>query len=183
MVNDNKLAVALIESFIVPRCNLPEHIFRKRFLKYFFFDNDICTSSDLIESTKAIVHESLGNNISAYVYSSSDHNFLGNLYGSDNWTARLAALTAKMNDDRDYGGLVIISTDKSWGIFQKTPVDEGVLGINTNNNLSLINELIYENFIDFKIIKTWLKEENQQDANLVQGLGREYLRALINNYS
>ncbi|MHA7845171.1 hypothetical protein [Serratia sp. D1N4] len=162
--------------------NLPAHVFHKKFSRYFFFDNDICTSDDLISVTKLIIRESLGHDLIANVFASSDFKYLGDLYMNEDWVAKIASLSTEMNNSGDYGGLIILDQEKQWAIFQKTPVDEGVLGFNSNKKLEPINNLIYDNFVDCKNFKEWLEEKTSQHAELVKCMGRDYLMSIMKNY-
>lgn len=87
-----------------------------------------------------------------------------------------------MNDDGDYGGFIIIEQGQRWIIFQITPVDEGVIGINVSKSLETINNLIYENLADCEVFRRWLKMKSKKDIDLVQTIGKEYLTQLIDNY-
>lgn len=180
-ISDKKINV-LLNDVIRPGVNLPSQVFYINFSKYFFFDNDICSSDYLIEATRSLILDALGWGGVAYIYSSSESVFLGELHVSDNWVERISALATEMNNSGDYGGLIIIGADKSWAIFQKTPVDEGVLGFSSNKVLSLRSELLYENFVDCETIKKWLREETAHSKDLVHNIGRDYLKNIIDNY-
>lgn len=171
-----------LKNMIIPGVNLPDRIFHKEFTRYFFFDNDICSSKDLIETIKTIVVKSFDVHFSADVFSSSGLLFLGQLNINEDWVTKLVTLSRKMNDDGDYGGLIIIEQEQRWIIFQKTPVDEGVIGINVSKSLETINNLIYENLVDCEVFRKWLKMKSKQDIDLVQTIGKEYLTQLIDNY-
>ncbi|EMN3919607.1 hypothetical protein REJ49_002391, partial [Citrobacter farmeri] len=171
-----------LKNMIIPGVNLPDRIFHKEFTRYFFFDNDICSSKDLIETIKTIVVKSFDVHFSADVFSSSEFLFLGQLHINEDWVTKLSTLSRKMNDDGDYGGLIIIEQGQRWIVFQKTPVDEGVIGINASKSLETINNLIYENLVDCEVFRKWLKMKSKQDIDLVQTIGKEYLTQLIDNY-
>lgn len=162
--------------------NLPAHVFYKKFARYFFFDNDICTSDDLISATKLVIGESLGYDLIANVFASSNFQYLGDLHMNEDWVAKILSLSTEMNDFGDYGGLIILDQKKQWAIFQKTPVEEGVLGINGNKKLEAINDLIYEDFVDCEKFKEWLEERTSHDVELVKSMGRDYLMSIIENY-
>ncbi|MGF6191460.1 hypothetical protein [Serratia sp. 2723] len=162
--------------------NLPAHVFHKKFARYFFFDNDICTSDDLISATKLVIGESLGYDLIANVFASSDFQYLGDLHMNEDWVAKIVSLSTEMNGSGDYGGLIILDQKKQWAIFQKTPVDEGVLGFNSNKKIETINNLIYENFVDCEKFKEWLEEGTSHDVELVKSMGRDYLMSIIENY-
>jgi len=50
--------------------NLPNYVFHDEFESYLFFDNDICTSENLISVTKIIVRLSYGSDVIAKVFTS-----------------------------------------------------------------------------------------------------------------
>lgn len=163
--------------------NLPAQVFREKFTRYFFFDNDICSSEDLISATKAVIIESFGKKSIADVFTTSDIQFLGDLSIRENWITKIALLNTQMNNSGDYGGLIILDQKKQWALFQKTPVDEGVLGINNNGNLDSINNLIYDNFVDCVKIREWLEKKSPNDISLIESMGEDYLINIIENHS
>jgi hypothetical protein len=175
-------AITLLEKVVRLGTNLPAHVFHKKFARYFFFDNDICTSDDLISVTKLVIGESLGYDLIASVFSSSDFRYLGNLHMNEDWIAKIVSLSTEMNGSGDYGGLIILDQEKQWAIFQKTPVEEGVLGVNSNKKLEAINDLIHENFVDCEKFKEWLEERTSHDVELVESMGRDYLMSIVENY-
>ena len=175
-------AITLLKNVVRLGTNLPAHVFHKKFSRYFFFDNDICTSDDLISVTKLVIGESFGYNLTASVFSSSDFRYLGELHMNEDWVAKIVSLNTEMNDSGDYGGLIILDQKKQWVIFQKTPVEEGVLGVNSNKKLEAINDLIYENFVDCKKFEEWLQERTSHDVELVESIGRDYLMSIVENY-
>lgn len=162
--------------------NLPNYVFHDEFESYLFFDNDICTSENLISVTKIIVRLSYGSDVIAKVFTSSDYKFLGDLYMNEDWVTKIASLSTEMNNAGDYGSLIILDQNKQWAIFQKTPVDEGVMGFNRNLSLESINELIYENFVDCDVFKEWLEEKTSHNVELVKLIGRSFLTRIIENY-
>jgi hypothetical protein len=176
-------AIILLKNVVRLGANLPAHVFHKKFARYFFFDNDICTSDDLIRVTKLVIGESFGDDLIANVFSSSDFKYLGDLHMNEDWVAKIVSLSTEMNSSGDYGGLIILDQKKQWAIFQKTPVEEGVLGVNSHKKLEVINNLIYENFVDCEKFKEWLEERTSHDVELVKFMGRDYLMSLVENYS
>lgn len=175
-------AITLLKNVVRLGANLPARVFHKKFARYFFFDNDICTSDDLISVTKLVIGESLGYDLMASIFASSDFKYLGDLHMNEDWVAKIVSLSTEMNDSGDYGGLIILDQKKQWAIFQKTPVEEGVLGINSNKKLEVINDLIYENFVDCEKFKEWLEERTSHDVELVKSVGRDYLMSIVENY-
>ena len=170
-------------NIILEGVNLPLHVFAKRFDNYLFFDNDICTSDDLIFATQSIIRESFKFDSTAFVYSCLASNYLGCLHATDDWVLKVNGFSKKMNESGDYGGLIIVDHDKKWALFQKTPVEEGVLGIDNGSGVNNISELIYDNFIDCGIIASWLHGDTKKDKELVNDIGRDYLVSLLDNYS
>ncbi|KFX05768.1 hypothetical protein KU73_01550 [Pectobacterium wasabiae] len=163
--------------------NLPQQVFTKTFHKYWFFDNDICTSDDLIYAVYSIIRECFDTHSKAAVFSYFESDYIGNLKMSDDWVLKINKYSAKMNESGDYGGLIIVDYDKQWALFQKNPVERGVLGVDEGGGLAAINELIYDNFIDCNVINGWLGEKTQRDKELVSYIGRAYLTQLMENYS
>ncbi|KIS43356.1 hypothetical protein [Kosakonia radicincitans] len=175
--------MTLIKKIVISDANLPEQVFHEKFIKYFSFDNDICTSEDLINSTWAIINQSFGCDSVADVFSSTDFAYLGELYADDNWVSKLKDITTGLNNAGDYGALTIIEKNKRWALFQKTPVDKGVLGINSNESLEPIKNIIYDNFVDCDVLSKWLEQKTSQDIESVRSIGKEYLMRLVVNYS
>jgi len=101
---------------------------------------------------------------------------------NEDWVTKIASLSTEMNNAGDYGSLIILDQNKQWAIFQKTPVDEGVMGFNRNLSLESINELIYENFVDCDVFKEWLEEKTSHNVELVKLIGRSFLTRIIENY-
>lgn len=179
---DNNRMQALIET-VRKGVNLPSHVFEVNFSHYLFFDNDICTCDELKMVLKQIIKAISFKNINAAVFSSSDRSFRGTLSLQDDWGDRIFELSKEMNDAGDFGGLIIVDSNKQWALFQMTPVDEGVLGMNHNQWPAELNELIKDNFIDCEKMKSWLEEKTKIDRDLVKYLGRDYLMNMVNNYS
>lgn len=178
---ENKKAISLLEHTVKLGVNLPQDVFLKRFENYLFFDNDICTSECLIGALNYLIFNSPFEVASAYVYSSSDYNYLGSLNADDNWVSKIFLLSKSMNDDGDYGGLIILDASNDWCLFQRTPVDDGVLGINDDSLLK--SEIVNDNFFNYENINEWLSQNTLQDIELVKGSGKDYLESLILNYS
>lgn len=176
-------AITQLKNVVRLGVNLPEHVFYTKFARYFFFDNDICTSDELISTAKLVIGKSLGWDLIANVFASSNYQYLGNLHMNEDWVAKIVSISTEMNTSGDYGGLIILDQKNQWAIFQKTPVDEGVLGFNTTKKLDTINSLIYENFVDCEKVKEWLEEKTTNDVELVKSIGRTYLVSMLENYS
>lgn len=174
--------ITLLENVIRREVNFPNYIFHKRFDEYLFFDNDICTSEVLISVTELIVRLSFGPDVIAKVFTSSDYKFLGDLHMNEDWVTKIVSLSTEMNNAGDYGGLIILDQNKQWAIFQKSPVDEGVMGFNRNMSLESIYELIYENFVDCDVFKEWLEERTSRNVELVKLMGSSFLTKMIENY-
>lgn len=162
---------------------LPSDIFVKKFNQYLFFDNDICTSDDLINATQFIICECFSPDSVASVFAYSDLHYLGRLGTSDDWVAKIPALSALMYDSGDYGGLIIIDNKQQWALVQSTPVEDGVLAINSDKQVSKMPNILDENFIDCNAIRKWLLEREERDKNLVKKLGRDYLMEVLKNYN
>jgi hypothetical protein len=101
---------------------------------------------------------------------------------NEDWVDKIVFLSTGMNNAGDYGGLIILDQNKQWAVFQKSPVDEGVIGFNRNVSLESINELIYENFVDCDVFKEWLEERTSRNVELVKLMGRSFLTKMIENY-
>lgn len=114
-------AITLLKNVVRLGTNLPAHVFHKKFSRYFFFDNDICTSDDLISVTKLVIGESFGYNLTASVFSSSDFRYLGELHMNEDWVAKIVSLNTEMNDSGDYGGLIILD-QKNNGLYSRKPL-------------------------------------------------------------
>ena len=59
--------------------NLPAQVFNDQYSTFLFFDNDICSSDDLINAVKNIISHSFDDDTVAVVYSSNDFSFLDEL--------------------------------------------------------------------------------------------------------
>ena len=178
----DKFVSKRLEEIVRLDANLPADIFHKRFSKYFFFDNDICTSDHLINATRAIVNELIGRDVIADVFSSTDFQYLGYISMSDSWIKKILSMSMSMNHCGDFGGLTILDREKRWVLFQKTPVDEGILGVDSSKTLDIISEFVYENFIDCEDIKRWLEKKTREDESIVQSMGENYLIHMLTNY-
>ena len=66
----------LIENTIRDEANLPAQVFNDQYSTFLFFDNDICSSDDLINAVKNIISHSFDDDTVAVVYSSNDFSFL-----------------------------------------------------------------------------------------------------------
>lgn len=175
-------AVTLLQHVVVTGASLPAQVFNDPFSKFLFFDNDICSSDDLINSLKMIVTHSFGEDSVVAVYSSYDFSFIGELFMHDDWVRKLASFSHVMNENGDYYAMTLIDENKRWALFQKTPVEDGVLGIKGDKDLSPLNELIYDNFFDCEVLEEWLEEKTERARRLVQRPGKEYIMMMIENY-
>lgn len=173
----------LLQNAIKTGANLPSLVFNIDFTDYLFFDNDICSSDDLINSVKMIVRHSFEDDSVAAVYSSYDFSFLGEIIMHDDWVIKLAAFSHRMHEEGDYHALTIIDKKERWALFQNTPVEDGVLGIMCNNGLGNMNSLIGEVFFNCETQKEWLKEKTARDKDLVRRIGKEYIMKMIENYT
>lgn len=162
---------------------LPSDIFVQKFNQYLFFDNDICTSDYLINATQFIIRECFSPDSVASVFAYSDLHYLGELGTSDDWVAKITALSALMNDSGDYCGLIIIDKKQQWALVQPTPVEDGVLAINSDKQVNNMSGIVDENFIDCNTIREWLLEREERDKELVRKLGRDYLLEILKNYN
>ncbi|EOM8120643.1 hypothetical protein ACNGUD_004731 [Salmonella enterica] len=114
-------AITLLKNVVRLGANLPARVFHENFARYFFFDNDICTSDDLISVTKLIIGESLGYDLMASIFASSDFKYLGDLHMNEDWVAKIVSLSTEMNDSGDYGGLIILD-QKNNGRYSRKPL-------------------------------------------------------------
>lgn len=114
-------AITLLKNVVRLGANLPARVFHKKFARYFFFDNDICTSDDLISVTKLVIGESLGYDLMASIFASSDFKYLGDLHMNEDWVAKIVSLSTEMNDSGDYGGLIILD-QKNNGLYSRKPL-------------------------------------------------------------
>lgn len=167
---------------IIKGANLPGPLFTQKFSRYFFFDNDICTSDWLITATQQIIRACFGETGCAHVFASTSYTYLGVIGSREDWLVNIAGLCKQMHDSREYGGFIIVDAQKQWALFQNTPVENGVLGINSDKDLSALNDTIYDIFVDCEIIKGWLNGSGQRERSLVESIGFDYLTALLKYY-
>lgn len=180
--NDEK--TAQLKKVVRFGVNLPAHVFYAKFMRYYFFDNDIGSSEHLINATKTIICQTLQFSGAANVFSSTDFRYWGDLSATDNWVVRINNLRLTMENDGDFGGMIILDERKQWAIFQWYPVDIGVLGINSRRELDNISNIIHDCFFDCTILSQWFKKSKRHEGFLESlGLDSTFVMQLIENYS
>ncbi|MDU5425773.1 hypothetical protein ACRUMN_05735 [Kluyvera cryocrescens] len=184
MTIENDERTVRLKSVVRSGINLPSHVFHTKFMRYYFFDNDIGSSEYLINASKIIISQALHFKGAANVYSSTDFRYWGDLSTIDNWAVKINELRLAMENDGDYGGFIILDERKQWVIFQWHPVDIGILGINTSRGLDNISNIIYECFFDCTILNQWFERSQQHEGYLESlGLDSAFVMQLIENYS
>lgn len=181
---ENDTSKELINSVVKSGVNLPSHVFHTNFMQYYFFDNDMGSSEYLINTTKTIISRALQFNGKANVFSSTGFRYWGVLSATDDWIVKIHDLRVNMEDNGDFGGMIIVDERKQWAIFQWYPIDIGVLAINSTSGLDTISDIIHEVFFDCTILGQWLEETRRHDGYLESfGLDSAFVMQLIENYN
>lgn len=160
---------------------VPEFVFSGSHSAYWFFDADLC-SSQAAWSDLRQVHDAFNQVAPVEVLAASDGGLLGYLQAGDDWNTRLKSLARRMNADGDYGGIALKSMDENWSVYQSRPVDLGVFAVNEAIGAASLPPTWRDTFFDASDIGGWLEGTTERDVAIVQTYGRDYLRALLDNY-
>ena len=167
---------------IVPRANLPQYVFSRKFERHLFFDADIGSSDALISAVKEIAVTCFGVHFRAAVFACSDRTLLGWLDAEEDWLIKINKISKAMRDSGDWGGLILVEATQRWVVYQDRPVDVGVFAFDSNQDLQGIATIVNDNFFDRQDIAGWLSGRTQRDIDLIDNLGHDYLIALMENY-
>ena len=77
--------------------------------------------------------------------------------------------------------MLLVDTKGRWVAYQSRPVDVGILAIDNEGGLNDFKNL-KDYFFDLDDIYGWLEQRTARDIGLVQGLGANFLAALVKNY-
>ncbi|WP_137940520.1 hypothetical protein [Chitinivorax sp. B] len=167
---------------IQPDVDLPDFIFTKKFSRYFFFDADFGTSDEHIDVVQEISRLCFDSDFKVNVFSNLDKSYQGSLGADGNWVQSVNEITRHMRDDRDCSGLLMVGGSKQLVLFQKQPVDIGILAIDSDRDLIELSQLINECFFCCKDISNWLGRKTNNDIELVESMGSDFLTELASKY-
>jgi hypothetical protein len=162
--------------------DLPGDIFARRFKKYLFFDADINSSQPLILAMQQASTACFGLDLEIDVYTSFGRTLLKRLKAPSDWAHEITRLGDRLFEDGDMGGMILVDRQRRWVAYQARPVDVGVFAIDCLLDLQSI-EGVRDGFFSIDDIKGWLLQLTQRDRDLVDGFGKDYLTALVANYS
>ncbi|MCS3495931.1 hypothetical protein M2189_005110 [Bradyrhizobium japonicum] len=167
---------------IVLGVELPCHIFSRRFEQYLFFDADICTSQPLATAIRQATTICFGLDVDTDVYASSSRSYLRQLASDSDWPLEITALGNTMREEGDVDGLALVDSQDRWAAHQPSPVDVGVLAIDSSQELMSI-EAVKDCFFSLNDIRGWLSRRTPRDRELVDVFGEEFLTTLLTDYS
>lgn len=162
--------------------NLPGYVFNKKFRSFLFFDDDFCSSEELVKEIQSLLNMIFEKKTECHIFSQLNGGYICSLEMCADWVKEINAIRTKMHDDGDYYGLIIIDSEEQWAIFQKSPVDDGVIAIDVSQ--STLND--YTSKCDFffncEDVKKWIGDEIRKDPEYIKKSSYLYLSALTKNY-
>lgn len=163
--------------------NLPEYVFLRRYDEFYFFDTDISTDEEFIQKIeRAWKLMPPSDRPDIFLSYSSKNEAAIKMDASQDWTTAIGFFKRKLIEDKLYGGIILMPENGGWAAFQKTPVDLGVLAVNSNE-FWLKGELFQA------IDKNWLIDSTQiiqgltdPESKIRAALGVAWLEELAINY-
>jgi len=160
---------------------LPKRIFVSDYERHLFFDADIRSSREFIESLRRLVAVCYIENFDVDVFSSSMLNFIGSIKYASDWVDELSKIH-KQNIVDDAGGFILQDGNRRWVAYQRYPSGFGVFAFNSTRDIGGITEL-KDSFFDANDVFNWLQKNNSHDADLVKSFGEDFLYELLENYN
>lgn len=155
---------------------LPSSVFKKQYRYSLFFDAVINYSDELILSIKNVVFKyKLTDEF--YLFSSSNINLYCEVNVGDDWVERIQLFNDYLESNGNYDGMILLSKDKEWVVYQENPVRIGVFCLSV-----LTEKYDIDYFFSCDDIKGWLEGNSNRDIDIVKTYGKKYLNLLLHNY-
>lgn len=161
---------------------LPEFVFAKKFDHYGFFDNPLGDEINFAGMLERFFLEELQYIGLIHEFSPHDGTMLGSSKLESGWAAKHIATNRARMRDGYCGGLVLIPSDGSWGIHQRWPVEEGVLGYNGSRSLREVGREVKDYFFDCADLNYWCYSNTKRARAMRQNYNENFFRALLANY-
>lgn len=87
-----------------------------------------------------------------------------------------------MNSVGCYEGIIIVSTNNEWCVYQRYPIDMGVFAFNYNI-LNKNTSCVIGDFLTQDRVKELLCSNKKDDLEIVKYYGRVFFQKLLMNYS
>lgn len=168
---------------VSPMKNLPEYVFLRRYDEFYFFDTDISADEEFIQEIERgwkLMPPSERPDV--FLSYSSKNEAAIRIDASQDWIAVIGSFKRKLIEGKLYGGIILMPENGGWAVFQKTPVDLGVLAVNSN-------EFGLRAGLFRAIDKNWLIDSNQilngltdPESKIRTALGITWLEELAINY-
>ncbi len=171
-----------LKKILIPDAHLPERVFSRSFGKYLFFDADICSSNALISTLQEIAGTCFSLHSQVDVYASSSGIFLGILGSGEDWITGILEFAKKLQNDGDFGGLILMDACQKWIVYQPRSVDVGIFAFDCAENVEEIVPSLKDSFFGCKEILAWSKGETQRDIDMREIFDANFLNALMMNY-
>lgn len=171
-----------LNEIVYQNAALPSAVFRQSFTKYVFFDLDMATSPELAAGLNGVIESCFGAGDIAEAFSAIGRDRLGTVIVGNEWSKELLEIGQTLRDAGDCGGIILLPTSKRWAVFQRQPVDVGVLALNCGDSLN--RSVLQQDgcFFDCEDIIQWIQGNTERDANLRENFGEGLLNGLLENY-
>jgi hypothetical protein len=176
------IAKKISETIFIANANLPLQVFKKKFDYYIFFDESLRGTPGVPTDIKNLIERSSSVSLDALMLSSIDHEFLVHLDSSCDWEKIFKEIHSQRFDRSEMDSFAIVSTNEDWAVFQKWPVDIGVIGLTRKNDVSHFFRGEHTDFFSAEDVCDWIDPKINQETNYVQRYGHYFLAQLWSNY-
>ncbi len=157
---------------------LPLYLFKLSFQHTLFFDDIINSSDELVLAVRDIVYQ---HHLTSefYIFSCSNVELYSSVDEGKSWVYGVRKFDDYLKANEDYSGMILLSKNNDWVLYQENPVRMGVFCFN-----SKITDFTFDDsfFFDGKLINNWLCGKTQRDLDMISAFGRNYLELLLENY-
>ena len=171
-----------LDGVVYENVELPLPIFYQRFDKYVFFDLDVATSLELAIGLKKLIETCFGTGETAEVFSAASRERLETVVVGNGLPNELLKIGQSLRDVGDCGGIILVPASRRWIVFQRQPVDIGILAFNCGDRFTRSALDPDGCFFDCEDIEGWLQGNTERDANLRENFGAWLLDGLLANY-
>jgi hypothetical protein len=176
------LVQKISEAIFIQDTNLPFPVFKKKFDTYIFFDESLRGTHGVATGIKNLIECSTGNILNAVMLTSIDNKFLTCLDSTCDWEIVFKEIHRQQFDKSEMDSFAIASTNEDWALFQKWPVDVGIIGLTRQNNISHALKSKHVDFFLWEDIRDWINPKINHDVDYNERYGNYFLMQLLENY-
>lgn len=167
---------------VSPLKSLPKYVFLREYDEFYFFDVDASTDRDFIrEIERGWKLTPTLPALDFFLSYSSKNEMAKKIDVEQDWVEEVDSFRRKLFENNLHDGIILMPENGSWVMFQKTPVDLGVLAISSKEFRSrqFVQNLDESWFVNSSRIRLALANA---EPDLCAALGRPWLEELAANY-